>query len=209
MKKKLISAFTVFSLAISNIFTIYANEYILDYGSDSNESGIIKSYNDITNYKLGYGNPDADLKITIYSSFQCTHCKNLHMNIEDFIYEKVSNGELYLEIKVIDMSFFKYDDYIFNRIENIDDLDTLSYIYETYDIWTNFETYEELDDFFKLGNSKLERHVYQQINRVELKNITGRVAVPQVMINDVPVDEITDVQTLISAIYEVTGTEIN
>lgn len=110
-----------------------------------------------TKYGIGYGDPNAKIKMVEYMSFQCIDCYELHENIGDTLREKIKNGEVYYVIKHVDFDKFKYDDIIFNRIDNLDKIETVDYVMDNYKTWKEMKSVEDVEKFFKLGDVKKDR----------------------------------------------------
>ena len=92
-----------------------------------------------TKYGLAYGDPNAKIKMVEYMSFQCIDCYELHENIGDTLRDKIKNGEIYYVVKHVDFEKFKYDDVIFNRIDNLDKIETVDYIMDNYKTWSKMK----------------------------------------------------------------------
>jgi hypothetical protein len=108
-------------------------------------------------YGIGYGDSNAKIKMVEYMSFQCIDCYELHENIGDTLREKIKNGEVYYVVKHVDFDKFKYDDVIFNRIDNLDKIETVDYIMDNYKTWSEMKNVEDVEKFFKLGDVKKDR----------------------------------------------------
>lgn len=106
---------------------------------------------------IGYGNPNAKIKMVEYMSFQCIDCFELHENIGKTLTEKIKNGEIYYIVKHVDFEKFKYDDVIFNRIKDLDKIETIDYVMDNYKTWTKMKNVEDVEKFFDLGDIKNER----------------------------------------------------
>ncbi len=204
--KKILYLCVCMVLIFTNNFTVMAeeqNSYILDYGSNSISNAKIKSYDEIMNFDLAFGNPEAPIKIVEYFSLQCPHCRDFYLDTHDYLVDKINSGEIYFVLKHIDISRFKYDGYIFDRIDNINSLDTIEYIYKNFDVWTSYNDYSDVDDFFKLNNTNIERTIYENINYKVFKAL-GLKGVPSVVINGtIPDDEIKNLEDLKMAISKI------
>lgn len=110
-----------------------------------------------TKYGIGYGDPNAKIKMIEYMSFQCIDCFELHKNIGDTLREKIKNGEVYYIIKHVDFEKFKYDDVIFNSIDNLDKIETVDYVMDNYDTWSKMKNVEDVKKFFNLSDVKKDR----------------------------------------------------
>lgn len=110
-----------------------------------------------TKYGLAYGDPNAKIKMVEYMSFQCIDCYELHENIGDTLRDKIKNGEIYYVVKHVDFEKFKYDDVIFNRIDNLDKIETVDYIMDNYKTWSKMKNVKDVKEFFKLGAIKKDR----------------------------------------------------
>ena len=110
-----------------------------------------------TKYGLAYGDPNAKIKMVEYMSFQCIDCYELHENIGDRLRDKIKNGEIYYVVKHVDFEKFKYDDVIFNRIKDLEKIETIDYVMDNYKTWTKMKNVEDVEKFFDLGDVKNER----------------------------------------------------
>ena len=193
--KKLIQLLLCFFLSINigtNVWASVGNEYIIDLTNGNSNTGKIKTYEELFNFKISVGNENAPVKIIKYMSLQCSYCKDTFLEAYEYFLENSTKGDFYIELKFLDYPRFVFDDYIFGRYDNIERFDSIYNIYNTYDTWINFESFEELDAFFELGDIKLERVIHQKISMAEFKakNLKG---VPTTIING---DIIENVDTL-------------
>ncbi|MFV0503574.1 MAG: thioredoxin domain-containing protein [Lachnospirales bacterium] len=171
-------------------------KFILDAGGSNLSTSNIKTYDQIGNFSLTFGKEDAPYKMTEYISFQCSYCKDFFLESHEYLTKEIEDGNIYLELKFIDLGKFKYDDFIFERIDNLNDLKTIYKVFNTYDQWTKMESFEEVSDFFQLGDSNLERYIDLIINKTEMK-ILGLNEVPSVVINDeIPEETVETLDTL-------------
>ncbi|AWS27206.1 hypothetical protein CYK73_15220 [Clostridium perfringens] len=115
-----------------------------------------------TEYGISYGNPNANIKIIEYMSFQCKDCYDLHNNIGDTLKQKIEDGEVYYTLKHVDFEKFKYDNEIFTKINNIEDFNTIDYIMKNFPTWSKFTDLNQVNTFFKLNN------LYE--NRINMQN---------------------------------------
>lgn len=106
---------------------------------------------------ISYGNPNAKIKMVEYMSFQCIDCYNLHKNISEILKKKIDNGEIYYTLKHVDFEKFKYDDVIFNKIDNIEDFKTIDYVMTNYPTWKKMKDVQSVEDFLKLKESHPDR----------------------------------------------------
>ena len=110
-----------------------------------------------TEYGIGYGNPNAKIKMIEYMSFQCIDCFELHENIGDTLTKKIKDGEVYYIVKHVDFEKFKYDHVIFNSIDNLDKIETIDYVMDNYKTWSKMKKVEDVKKFFNLKDVKKDR----------------------------------------------------
>lgn len=121
-------------------------------------TSIIFNYND---YGLTYGEKNAPIEITNYTSFQCSGCVEMHKELGESIKKYIDSGDIKYIEKQIDIKRFEFDDIIYKHMtdEQVKDFDQLSEIYKKQDEWNGMESKEEVISFLNLGKEENKKHI--------------------------------------------------
>nr|WP_288248352.1 thioredoxin domain-containing protein [uncultured Romboutsia sp.] len=128
---------------------------------------------------LVYGNPNAQIEILNYSSFQCGACTIIHDELGEIIEKYIDSGDIKYIEKQIDIKRFEYDDLIYKHMneEQISNFDKLSEIYEKQNEWIALKSPEEVIEFLDLDQEENKKHIknIEKINKekveLELKEV--------------------------------------
>jgi len=176
MKKPhlIIMAVTGFILAV----IIFVNPFSKNSTSVSTAPYLSNSSNAIE-----FGEKEAVITITEYSSFECPNCKMLHHNIKEFLESYIQEGKIRYIFKHVDIKHFPYDQVIYTNLteKDMNSFDKLHEIYEKQDEWKKAKNEEKVLDILQLSQNEI---VHQNKRKEQLQSILQEVE--KLQITEVP-----------------------
>lgn len=105
------------------------------------------------NNHLIYGDSKAPITIVEYTNFACVDCYNLHQNISEDLKNYIDNSIVRYELKHVSIDKLEIGSYIYNHVNNLESLNTLSSIYDNYKLWKNTKDYSSLNRYLNISNT--------------------------------------------------------
>lgn len=169
---------------------------VISCSKENNESGLV------------YGVNDAPIKIINYTSFQCSACKDLHNKLHEVLKKYIENGSVKFVEKPIDIKRFKYDEIIYEHMDDSEklDFDKLLDIYNSQDKLNTIESEEEiiellnLDEEINLENRDNLKKIMNEKEKIALKEVPTMFINGEKISNDITVEEFENkIQKIIEA----------
>lgn len=131
---------------------------------------------------IEFGEKDAAITITEYSSFECPNCKKLHHNMKEVLKSYIQEGKVRYIFKHVDIKHFPYDQVIYTNLteEDINSFDKLHEIYKKQDEWKKAKSEEKVLDILHLNHSDITQKnkrkeqlqsILQEVEKLQISEV--------------------------------------